>query len=215
MYNLQIELIICFYVIGSKVAGREGNVIKLGRVRSGAPDHNPKLVKSDRVEVVEGIPPEQVHVSSGKSTEEGTTASEPAGEIPTMKNNKVYSRKHSESRSAVSAHKNDESGQTPVSQSSSKEHKPSLKFKLKKPNVESQSSSQHDEEKSSVKGQRSKRKRPSPFMEKTSFSENDRGPSVEDNLMDEIMDANWILKKLGKDAVGKRVEVQQLSDNSW
>ncbi|PRQ54707.1 putative histone-lysine N-methyltransferase chromatin regulator PHD family [Rosa chinensis] len=203
-------------VKGSKVAGREGNIIKLGKARSGAPDHNPKFVKGDRVEEDEGIPPEQAHVSSGKSIEGGMTASEPAVEIPTMRNNKVYSRKHSESRSAVSAHRNDDSGQTPVSVSSSKDHKPLLKFKLKKPNVESQSSSQHEEEKSSVKGQRSKRKRPSPFMEKTSFSENDdRGPSVEDNLMDEIMDANWILKKLGKDAVGKRVEVQQLSDNSW
>ncbi|CBI24915.3 unnamed protein product, partial [Vitis vinifera] len=29
------------------------------------------------------------------------------------------------------------------------------------------------------------------------------------------MDANWILKKLGKDAIGKRVEVHQSSDNSW
>ncbi|XP_050384766.1 uncharacterized protein LOC126801456 [Argentina anserina] len=206
-------------VKGSKVAGREGNIIKLGRVRSGAADHKPKLVKGDRAEGVDGIPSEQVHVSSGKSIEGGMPASKPAGEVPTMRNNKVYSRKHSESRSA-SAPKTDESGQTPVSLSSSKDqkdhNKPLLKFKLKKPNVESQSSPQHDEEKSSVKGQRSKRKRPSPFMEKPSFSENDdRAPSVENNLMDEIMDANWILKKLGKDAVGKRVEVQQLSDNSW
>lgn len=202
-------------MVGSKVAGREGNIIKLGKVRSGAPDHNPKLAKGDRVEGFEGIPPEQTHVSSGKSIEGGMTASEPAVEIPSMRNNKVYSRKHSESRSAVSTQRND-SGQPPVSHSSSKDHKPLLKFKLKKPNLESQSSSQHDEEKSSVKGQRSKRKRPSPFMEKTSFSENDdKALSVEDNLMDEIMDANWILKKLGKDAVGKRVEVQQLSDNSW
>jgi hypothetical protein len=30
-----------------------------------------------------------------------------------------------------------------------------------------------------------------------------------------MMEANWILKKLGKDAIGKRVEVHQPSDNSW
>ncbi|KAF7831738.1 Histone-lysine N-methyltransferase 2B isoform A [Senna tora] len=29
------------------------------------------------------------------------------------------------------------------------------------------------------------------------------------------MDANWILMKLGKEAIGKRVEVHQTSDNSW
>ncbi|KAG9133854.1 hypothetical protein Leryth_017935 [Lithospermum erythrorhizon] len=33
--------------------------------------------------------------------------------------------------------------------------------------------------------------------------------------MDEIMDANWILQKLGKVAIGKRVEVHQATDNSW
>jgi hypothetical protein len=30
-----------------------------------------------------------------------------------------------------------------------------------------------------------------------------------------MMEANWILKKLGYDAIGKRVEVHQPSDNSW
>jgi hypothetical protein len=32
---------------------------------------------------------------------------------------------------------------------------------------------------------------------------------------DEVMDANWILRKLGKDAIGKRIEVHQASDGKW
>ncbi|CAL8113965.1 unnamed protein product [Prunus armeniaca] len=201
---------------GSKVAGREGNFIKLGKVRSGASDSNPKFARGDKVDGYEAVPPEPVHGSSGKSIEGGTTAVVPVGEVPTMRNERVYSRKQSQSRSNIRTESNDDPGQTPVSHSPAKDTKPLLKFKLKKPNLENQSSSYQEEEKSYVKGQRSKRKRPSPFMEKTSFSENDdKTQSVQDNLMDEIMDANWILKKLGRDAIGKRVEVQQLSDNSW
>nr|GMD36590.1 histone-lysine N-methyltransferase 2C-like isoform X2 [Ipomoea batatas] len=37
----------------------------------------------------------------------------------------------------------------------------------------------------------------------------------EDNSFDELMDANWILQKLGKDAIGKRVEVHEPSNNTW
>ncbi|GKB49213.1 hypothetical protein Tco_0899966 [Tanacetum coccineum] len=33
--------------------------------------------------------------------------------------------------------------------------------------------------------------------------------------MGEIMDANWIIQKLGKHAIGKIVEVHQPSNNSW
>jgi hypothetical protein len=35
------------------------------------------------------------------------------------------------------------------------------------------------------------------------------------HLDSEMTEANRILKKLGKDAIGKRVEVHQPSDNSW
>lgn len=47
-------------------------------------------------------------------------------------------------------------------------------------------------------------------MEKTSPKEED-----EDNREGEIMDSNWILLKLDKGAIGKRVEVHQPSNNSW
>lgn len=105
-----------------------------------------------------------------------------------------------------------------VPQPPAKESKPLLKLKFKNINRDSQSpqSSLLDEEKSSIKGQRSKRKRPPPFMGKTSTDgDEDASQLHQDNLLDEIMDANWILKKLGKDAIGKKVEVHQPSDNSW
>ncbi|XP_068343569.1 uncharacterized protein [Pyrus communis] len=197
-----------------KVSGREGNFIKLGKVRSGASDQNPKFERGDKADGYEAIQPEQTPVAFGKGIEGGMTAAVPVGEVPTLRNDRVYSRKHSHSRSNIRNETNDAYAQTPVSHSSSKDTKPtSLKFKLKKPNIENQSS-YLEEEKNCVKGQRSKRKRPSSFGEKTSFVENDSKPQSVHNVMDEI-DVNWILKKLGRDAIGKRVEVQQLSDNSW
>lgn len=99
-----------------------------------------------------------------------------------------------------------------------RDSKPLLKLKFKNPYHENQSSwaPLGEDEKSSVKGQRSKRKRPSPFKDKTSTREDeDVSQQHGDDTMDEIMDANWILQKLGKDAIGKRVEVHQPSDNSW
>ncbi|PKA58245.1 Histone-lysine N-methyltransferase ATX3 [Apostasia shenzhenica] len=90
-----------------------------------------------------------------------------------------------------------------------------LKLKFKNPYFENKSSwAPRGEEETSVKGQRSKRKRPS--MEKNGFLE-DEGSAQQHhkNTIDEAMDANWILQKLGKDAIGKTVEVHQKSDDSW
>jgi hypothetical protein len=90
-----------------------------------------------------------------------------------------------------------------------------LKLKIKKPNLENQSSliHLHEEEKSNIRGQRSKRKRASSLMEKTMYNEDEGMPPS--HLDSEMTEANRILKKLGKDAIGKRVEVHQPSDNSW
>ncbi|GJS97127.1 zinc finger, FYVE/PHD-type containing protein [Tanacetum coccineum] len=91
-----------------------------------------------------------------------------------------------------------------VSHSSQKEPKPPLRLKFKNLYSDDQSSwaSPGEEDKSLVKGQRSKRKRPQPTMDNSSS-------------MGEIMDANWIIQKLGKHAIGKIVEVHQPSNNSW
>uniref|UniRef100_A0A7N0T312 Uncharacterized protein n=1 Tax=Kalanchoe fedtschenkoi TaxID=63787 RepID=A0A7N0T312_KALFE len=94
--------------------------------------------------------------------------------------------------------------------------KPLLKLKFKNPYFENPSSwvTQNDDEKSLVKGQRSKRKRSS-NLEKLALQDKDTSRTEQGHSVDASMDANWILKRLGKDAIGKRVEVHQPSDNSW
>lgn len=83
--------------------------------------------------------------------------------------------------------------------------KPLLKLKFKKPYFDKRSSwaSQRVQEKNSVKGQRSKRKRPSleklaGFQEDGTFSQPPQQESV-----DEVLDANWLLQKLGEGVIGK------------
>lgn len=185
-------------------------MIKFGRVRQEVSDSNTKVSRGGSADEHE---PEHMHVLSGKGNIDGSRAAvSHVGEVVALRGD----RKQLESRPNASGESNDD---TPVFQSLPKDSKPPLKLKFRKPNLENQNSqvSQPEEEKSLIKGQRSKRKRPS-FMEKTSFNEDedeDATQSNQDSLMSEIMDANWILKKLGKDAIGKRVEVHQQSDNSW
>lgn len=203
---------------GSKHGGREGNLIKLGKVRTEPSEMNPKFGRGNKDDGVEAVPPENTRVLLGKRSIEGST--NVAGAVTEVsRGEKVFSRKHPESRLNMYGEGNDDNSSTPsVSHSLPKDSKPLLKLKFKNPSFENQSSwgLPGEDEKSAVKGQRSKRKRPSPFMEKTSFKEDEDGSQFhQDDSMDQIMDANWILKKLGKDAIGKRVEVHQSSDNSW
>lgn len=92
-----------------------------------------------------------------------------------------------------------------------KELKPLLKLKFKNPYADDQStwSSPGEDDKSCVKGQRSKRKRPPPSSQQL--------PSMKEvkETTGEIMDAKWIIQKLGKHAIGKIVEVHQPSNNTW
>jgi len=104
--------------------------------------------------------------------------------------------------------------------------KPSLlKLKFKRPHFEQPSAqisqpeelatwASQQEELNVAKGQRSKRKRPS--MDKMDGSEG-KTPSTKHapGTGDEAMDATWILRKLGKDAIGKRIEIQLASDGKW
>lgn len=94
-----------------------------------------------------------------------------------------------------------------------------LKLKIKKHNPEGQEGeapSIVDERSKSGKGHRSKRKRASSSAEKSGFNEDeDASLSREESLLDEMLDASWILKKLGKDAKGKKVQIHEASDNSW
>lgn len=97
-------------------------------------------------------------------------------------------------------------------------YKRSLKVKFKKPSFDKTSWVQRrdEDEGSLIKGQRSKRKRPHTVetdrqdKEDTQFTYN-----ANENTVNKIIDDNWILMKLGKDAVGKRVELYQPFDNTW
>ncbi|XP_040994816.1 uncharacterized protein LOC121241203 isoform X2 [Juglans microcarpa x Juglans regia] len=184
-----------------KVAGKEGNLLKLGEVKPETSDVNIKFGRGG-AEAHESITQVRTQMLLGKRNSEGNMAA--AGSLGEVRGSKELLGKPAE-RSEKYDECNDDYGQTTGSHLP-KDIKSLLKFKLQKPTLENQNSPHPEEEKNSIKGQRSKRRRPSP-LEKTSFNES--------GLMDEIMDANWILKKLGKDAIGKRVEVHQSSDNSW
>ncbi|KAL4332585.1 hypothetical protein GQ457_07G025240 [Hibiscus cannabinus] len=173
---------------GVKIAGTEGNVIKFGKSRPEFPELGSK-------------------VDAAK------------GEVTIVGGGNVKSGKRMEERADTYGEINEDYRHTPVLNSLPKDPKPSLKFKLKKPNLANQNFKAHSEEdKSSIKGQRSKRQRPSSFMEKSLFNVDedlDVTETHQNSLMDGMMDASWILKKLGKDAIGKKVEIYQSSDKSW
>eukprot|EP00258_Populus_trichocarpa_P048607 XP_024464626.1 uncharacterized protein LOC7467337 isoform X2 [Populus trichocarpa] len=199
-----------------KFARREGNLIKFGKVKAEASNFSPKSDGGSHADGYETVPLDYARVSSAKKSLEGSRAAVgPAGEVTKLRSDKLSVGKQSEVRADTHTESNDESGDTPILQSLQKDSKFSLKLKIKKPNFENQSSliPLREEEKSNIRGQRSKRKRSLNFMEKTMYNE-DEGMS-QSHLDSEMMEANWILKKLGYDAIGKRVEVHQPSDNSW
>ncbi|KAA8515670.1 hypothetical protein F0562_018719 [Nyssa sinensis] len=204
---------------GSKFRGRESNLIKIRKINSEVSAMKPKLGGGNVADGCESVSPVNPRVSLGKSsTEGGTTAIGTITEVPAITVDKVSLRSYAEGSPDVSGDQIYDNARTPlVSHSLPKDSKPLLKLKFKHPYHENQSSHSHGEdEKSSVKGQRTKRKRPSPFVDKTSAKEDeDTSQWYDDNTMNEILDANWILQKLGKDAIGKKVEVHQPSDNSW
>lgn len=130
---------------------------------------------------------------------------------PTSQNvgNEVVGKK--ESAGAVNS--NDARPSRFVSNSSN-DPKPLLRLKFKNPYLDNRSSwAREGEEDNFVKGHRSKRKRPS--TKKVGSLEDSPAKPHQESPADEVMDANWILRKLGKDAIGKRVEVRLSSDNSW
>ncbi|URD79702.1 PHD [Musa troglodytarum] len=132
----------------------------------------------------------------------------------TERSNKVCQKKHSADIYVKPQRDNSEMSPADFTSSSSKDLKTSLKLKFKNPCFEQKSSwASHGEEENTVKGQRSKRKRPS--TETMGGWQDDRSSKLHlENLIDEAMDANWILQKLGKDAIGKRIEVQS-TNSSW
>lgn len=206
MYNLLCGVAVFVDEMkGPKLRAKEGNLIKIRKTGTEASDLPPKLSGERFPDASESVSAVSTRSSLGKrSIEDNTAAPRVNTDLPVSRGSKI------------SSVMNDDSHRTPSASQSQKEPK-LLKFKFKNPITDSHSSwTPKEEERSSVKGQRSKRKRPSPLQEKASNKgDGDAPPSYDDNSMDEIMDANWILQKLGKDAIGKRVEVHQPSDNSW
>ncbi|KAI4323419.1 hypothetical protein L6164_023026 [Bauhinia variegata] len=198
---------------GLKVSGRDGNLIKLGKVK---PEVSELISNSGRGNTTDGseaIPLERPRIFFGKHSMEGRIDQAGNAEA-TSRGDRICVGKQSEGRSDAYDENDDNSNQA-SSHYTPKDSKPLLRLKFKKPSNDNQNSP-HLEEKTAIKGQRSKRKRPSPFMEKASLNEDENTEQPhQDTLMDEIMDANWILMKLGKDAIGKRVEVHHTADNSW
>ncbi|KAL2514474.1 PHD finger family protein [Forsythia ovata] len=143
-----------------------------------------------------------------------------ASDVPASRRNKYSSRKYGEDGPSVSGDLMDDKNSIPsISEPLPKDQKSYLKFKIPK---NSNNGNQNalslpgKDEITSVKGQRSKRRRPATIEDRASIEDvEDTSQQYEDDTMNEIMDANWILQKLGKDAAGKRVEIHQPSNNSW
>ncbi|OIT40568.1 PREDICTED: uncharacterized protein LOC109236613 [Nicotiana attenuata] len=203
---------------GQNPRGKESHLIKIKKVSSEA-THLPVKVGGKFTDGSGPIPPVKTFGILGKRSNDGSVITRAGAEVPATRGNKLASLKHAEAGPASCDDLNDEKISTPsVSNSTRKDPKPLLKLKFKNPYHESQNAwaSPGEEEKSMVKGQRSKRKRPPAFGEKASTKADDNSSQwYEDSTMDEFMDANWILQKLGKDAKGKRVEVHHPSDNTW
>ncbi|KAL8500819.1 hypothetical protein ACS0TY_020414 [Phlomoides rotata] len=159
----------------------------------------------------------------GKRGNEDSASARSGPEVPVNRKNTHSSIKNGEDGRTISSELIDgNSSLRSKSQASSKDHKPSLKFKISNSsntgnqNVQSNLNDGNQnplqqsrkEDITYSRGQRSKRKR-------SAQVEGDTSKRHEDNKVEEFIDANWILQKLGKAAAGKRVEIHQSSDNTW
>lgn len=202
-----------------KIQARAPNLIKIKNVNSEASDKNHNFGGGKVSDGYGTVSPIKKRLLLGKRSTEGST---PTTGIRThtsaIRGEKLSLMKSAEARmdDRVDDESNDgKRHQHSVSLPAPKDSKPLLKLKFKNPFNENSSSWAGEDEKSSVKGQRSKRKRPSPLREKTGKEEEDASNWYEDSTVEEVMEANWILQTLGKDAIGKRVEIHQPSNNSW
>ncbi|XP_024987582.1 uncharacterized protein LOC112522588 isoform X3 [Cynara cardunculus var. scolymus] len=189
---------------GLRLRGKEGNTIKIRKLNPDNSDVYNVGGGANLTDVQQSLPPMKARVSFGKRNTEKSDASDAFA---------IRGQKSSDDLN------DGNKGPASVANSSEKELKPLLRLKFKNPYSDNQTSwaPAGEDDRSSVKGQRSKRKRPSPFMDKSSSVKEDEGVghSYEDIVLMEIMDANWIIQKLGKDAIGKKVEVHQRTNNTW
>ncbi|CAH9108156.1 unnamed protein product [Cuscuta epithymum] len=201
---------------GQRVGGKDGPFIKIKKPRTEIADRTTTIKSGQKSK--DGSSALTLNASMGKrSNEAGITAARAMNQqVPaSSRSNKASLMRQAGAEAGLpdDVHASDRNN-TPVGYSMQKDPKRLLKLKFKNPYPDGQNAwTSTEEEKGVIKGQRSKRKRPSPFGEKSSATADSR--RYEDSSLDEMMDANWILQKLGKDAVGKRVEVHYQSDNTW
>ncbi|KAL7126133.1 hypothetical protein ABFS83_14G165300 [Erythranthe nasuta] len=191
----------------SKLREKDGRFIKLKNPNSGPSNINSKMTVGETAEEYKPVSPKITSTVLGKRVNEDSAY--------TRSGKRHTSVKQAEDES-VFGDLVEENSTATISQSSVKDRKPNLKFKIPKTcnegnqNVSSSLNTINQsplplagkDELIYTRGQRSKRKRPI-------------GDQNEDNAIKDFTDANWILQKLGKDAAGKRVEVHQPSDNTW
>ncbi|KAL9241317.1 hypothetical protein vseg_015442 [Gypsophila vaccaria] len=190
---------------------RDRNIIKLGKGKLGVRDSNAISERGNGL-----VSSKSTHLLSSKRHNRESTAVEglhnsaPTGDA-------VSARRHPENRPNISSDRNE--SRRPVSSSldaSPKESRPLLRLKFKSPLLGSMAPLVDEEMGLVKKGQRSKRRRSSLFAQRPNHQEEgDVTVPDDDALTNEILDANWILNKLGREAIGKRVTVHQPSDNSW
>lgn len=200
---------------GSKLKGKEDSLLKIRNSGTEAIDLSPRIAGGKLTDISDKVSSLNTHSFLGKrSVDTSTTAGPVKNEVPVGRGNKWSAIMSASGRPVASVNRSVDNVQTSVS---AKETKRLLKLKFKNPILENHTSwASKEEERVSVKGQRSKRKRPSPIRERAPTAVGDDAPqSYKDSTVDEFMDANWILQKLGKDAIGKRVEVHQTSSNTW
>ncbi|KAF2588230.1 hypothetical protein F2Q70_00040722 [Brassica cretica] len=224
------------------VSGEEEKPLRVLRIKSSRPQDSDseKLGKHSKEQspvkakkLVISIGPRKAGVTNPMSCDTSNLASKSNGKHGKLQSEETASqeeqersvlRKSSEekrgSQSEVGTSKGEGGGDSNGGQQElQKDSKRLLKLKIKTHNPESQEREAPRivyERSKSGKGHRSKRKRASPPAEKSAFNEDeDVSLSRDDSLLDEMLDASWILKKLGKDAKGKKVQIHEASDNTW
>ncbi|KAL0847820.1 hypothetical protein Bca101_021067 [Brassica carinata] len=224
------------------VSGEEEKPLRVLRIKSSRPQdsdsekigkHSKELSPVKAKKLVISIGPRKAGVTKPMSCDSSKLASKSNGKHGRVQSEETASqeeqqrsllRKSSEekrgSQGEVGTSKGEGGGDSNGGQQElQKDSRRLLKLKIKTHNPESQEREAPRivyERSKSGKGHRSKRKRASPPAEKSAFNEDeDVSLSREDSLLDEMLDASWILKKLGKDAKGKKVQIHEASDDTW
>ncbi|XP_074308421.1 uncharacterized protein LOC141643249 isoform X2 [Silene latifolia] len=185
---------------------RERNLIKIVKGKFAPSDTNAKSDRGNGLFI-----PEKAQIMSSKRLSEVDVGTEGL-QSTVPKGPRLSFRRHPESIDISGDGQKTNKAASSFVDASPKDSRLSLRLKLKSPYLGSWAP-RSDEETVSVKGQRSKRKRPSPSVEKRTHQDEDATASQ--GKRKEMGDDTWILSKLGRDAIGKRVEIHQPSDNSW